>query len=96
MAIRFGYPVAFLLLALGLYAIVSPALASMRTSGLQSRTLRSLSFAIFVIFLMAFTVALSGGINGWFMILTGAAITVAAQIPPLPNPARIPSQAVAA
>ncbi len=80
LAIRYGVPVAVLVLLLGAWAIYALSRASVITTGSERQAIRSLAMAIGVILLMAFTVALNGGINAWFMIMTGAGITIAARL----------------
>lgn len=88
LAIRFGLPVALLLVTLAGLAIYSLSKASVMVAGRERDTIRSVAIAIGVIVLMAFTVALNGGVHAWFMVLTGSAISIAAAIagPASPQP----------
>jgi len=80
LAIRYGLPVSVLLLVLGGWAIYALSKASVLTKGNEQQMMRSLAMAIGVILLMAFTVALNGGINAWYMILIGAGITISGRL----------------
>lgn len=80
LAIRFGIPAVFLLLLLAGWAIYALSRASVLAKGSERQTMRSLAMAIGIILLMAFTVALNGGINAWFMIMIGAGITISARL----------------
>lgn len=80
LAIRFGIPGAVLMFALSAWSIYVVSRASSQVLGLDRRTLRALAITMGVLLLMAFTVALNGGIHAWFLICTGAGISIAAGI----------------
>lgn len=80
LAIRFGLPGAILMFILAAWSIYAVSRASTLVVGLDRRTLRALAISMGVLLLMAFTVALNGGIHAWFLIAIGSGISIAAGI----------------
>ncbi|MHA6333007.1 hypothetical protein ACXYL9_04925 [Qipengyuania sp. CAU 1752] len=81
---RFGIPAIVFAGALAVWAIVMAARASTRGDDVvYQQVLRSLCFSQIILVLMAFTVSLTGSINGWLMMLIGVTVTLAATPPTL-------------